>query len=257
MRELRERLLNRLGFLVRRLDPLTQMMNAAGSDKGFGVRGRHYYTRIYRKLFAPLRELPIVFVEIGLLRTDYDRRRYGNAHEKTQGAMSFSKCSSAPSLYAWRRFFPNAQIIGFDIDDFSEVRIPNVTILQGDMSNVNDLSKIIEAAGGQIDVLIDDGSHLSHHQQIAFAKLFPHIASGGLYIIEDCHWQDNKLEKNNVMKTRDMFNLFRRDGKIISQFIDESASNLLSYQICSVALHDSIEIGIEDTEDALCVVRKK
>lgn len=257
MRNIKERFLNHLGLRVMRLDPLTQLMNAAGSDKGFGIRGRHYYTRVYRTLFAPIKNLPISFVEIGLLRPDRDRRRPTNAYEKGMGASPSSGCSSAPSLEAWRRYFPNAQIIGFDIDDFSDVCIPNVTILQGDMSDVNDLAKITDAAGGQIDVLIDDGSHLSHHQQIAFAELFPRIAPGGLYIIEDCHWQDAEFERSDAIKTRDMFDAFRREGKIRTPFIDQVTSDRLSSQIGSVSLHDSVEIGIADTEDALCVVKKR
>ena len=34
---------------------------------------------------------------------------------------------------------------------------------------------------------IDDGSHEPAHQQISFKKLWPEVAPGGLYVIEDFH----------------------------------------------------------------------
>jgi len=40
-----------------------------------------------------------------------------------------------------------------------------------------------------LDIIIDDASHASHHQQNAFLTLFPKLRSGGLYIIEDLRWQ--------------------------------------------------------------------
>lgn len=247
------RMVNRLGYHIRRIDSLTRLMNEAGSDKGWGLRGRHNYTRIYERLFSPIREKPITFVEIGLLRPDYDSRR------DTAGAegASSAKASSAPSLLAWRTYFPAAHIHGFDIDDFSAVSIPGTRILQGDMSNPLDLARLVEACPQGIDVLIDDGSHVSHHQQIAFAQLFGHINPGGLYIIEDCHWQDPSLEKATAIKTRDLFREFRRTGSLVTPFIAPADASRLAADIAGVRLYDSIEPETEDTEDALCVIRKK
>jgi hypothetical protein len=36
-------------------------------------------------------------------------------------------------------------------------------------------------------LIIDDGSHRPEHQQVSFKKLWPEVAWGGLYIIEDFH----------------------------------------------------------------------
>jgi hypothetical protein len=248
----KQAILNDWGYRLLQLDDLTRLMNSAGSDKGFGLLGRHYYTRVYDKLLAPLRNQAITFVEIGLLRPDRDKRRVSNASE---GAAR-SAASSAPSLQAWREYFPKAKIIGFDIDDFSAVEIPGVIILQGDMSNPADLAKITEAAEGRIDVLIDDGSHVSHHQQIAFANLFPSIASNGFYFIEDCHWQDARFERADAIKTKDMFAAFRRGEGLRSPFVDLGRCDQLAASIASISFYDSIERGVDDTEDALCVIRK-
>ena len=39
--------------------------------------------------------------------------------------------------------------------------------------------------GTSIDVIIDDGSHAPQHQLVSFVQLFPTLADGGLYMIED------------------------------------------------------------------------
>jgi len=47
----------------------------------------------------------------------------------------------------------------------------------------------------ELDIIIDDASHASHHQQKGFLELFPKLKSGGLYIIEDLRWQPKGMEK--------------------------------------------------------------
>ncbi len=65
-----------------------------------------------------------------------------------------------------------------------------------------DLRENIQSATQDIkdvDIIIDDASHASHHQQNAFVTLFPKLRSGGLYIIEDLRWQRPAYEakRNN------------------------------------------------------------
>jgi hypothetical protein len=64
------------------------------------------------------------------------------------------------------------------------------------------------------DVVIDDASHASFHQQLTFKTLFPRVARGGLYIIEDLHWQSPYFEDAlpPVPKTSDFFAKFLREG---------------------------------------------
>lgn len=247
------RLINRSGYHLRHIDDLTRLMNECGSDKGWGLLGRHNYTRVYDTLFAPLREKPITFVELGLLRPDWDSRRVKCAAE---GASS-AKAATAPSLLAWRDYFRAAQIVGFDIDDFSAVKIPQVKIIQGDMSDPQDLARLIAACPDGIDVLIDDASHISHHQQIAFGALFPHLNPGGIYVIEDCHWQEAELEKTGVIKTRDLFHDLRRTGTLSSPYIPTDLATRFTSEIASIRFYDSCEPVPYDTEDALCVITKK
>jgi len=208
---------------------------------------------VYSKVFSEIRQKQLNIVEIGLLRPDRDGRRSTAGAEGESNAIAHC----APSLVAWKKYFPNASIVGFDIDDFSGASSPGITIIQGDMSSPGDLLRIVAQCKGGIDVVIDDGSHVSHHQQIAFSTLFPHLRASGLYCIEDCHWQDPSLERADAVKTRDLFRRFRYSGEIVSPFISSDDSRLLEAMIGDVAFYDSIEPGIADIEDALCILRPK
>jgi hypothetical protein len=64
------------------------------------------------------------------------------------------------------------------INDFSMVTLPNSTIFRGDMGE--DLGGMARTVATPFDIIVEDGSHASHHQQIALATLFPFVAAGGL-----------------------------------------------------------------------------
>ena len=52
------------------------------------------------------------------------------------------------------------------------------------------LREIVERdLGGQLDLVIDDGSHLDVPTRASFEALFPLLPPGGLYIIEDWAWE--------------------------------------------------------------------
>jgi hypothetical protein len=243
---------NSAGYYPDGLDTLTYLADVKGSDKG-NLLNAHLYTRVYDKMFHALREDNLTVVEIGLLRTDIDGRRPLNAAEGS----TFARATKAPSLEIWRAYFPNARIFGFDIDDFTAVRIPNCEIVRGDMSSRVDLAHLAAKIRGPIDILIDDGSHVSHHQQIALGFLFPHIRSGGLYIIEDLHWQDAQLEKPGVCKTRDVLRRFRIDGSFKSPYLSVGEERYIEDNTNDVWLFDSQSTLHVDATDALGILRKK
>jgi hypothetical protein len=215
-------------------DELTRLANQYGTDKGNRAFGRHYYTRIYHQLFARLRDCPITLLEIGL--------RHPAEHRH----------AAAASLRMWRDYFPYAQLIGFDITDFSNVSLSNCRILQGDMSSREDLSRLF--ALGPFDIVIDDASHASTHQQIALACLFPHVTLGGFYFIEDLHWQPPMaLERPDVPQTR---TLLRRKC-FESPVITSAEAKFLAANVESIQLFDTRDIYNLDKCDALGLLRRK
>jgi hypothetical protein len=211
-------------------DELTQLANRYCSDKGNRASARHYYTRIYHELFAHLRDQQITLLEIGLRRLDYR--------------------AGTPSLSMWRDYFPHARLIGFDIADFTSVSLSNCHILQGDMSSRDDLSHLF--AYGPFDIVIDDGSHASPHQQISLACLFPYVTPGGLYFIEDLNWQPLEMERVDVPQTRDLL----RRKCFESPVITSAEAKFITANVESIQLFDTREIYNLDVRDALGVLRK-
>lgn len=172
---------------------LTDLADRYGSDKG---SAKHRYTELYQMLFQPFRARPINFLEMGL-------QIGGPEHGKSEDR----ETTDAPSVRMWLDYFPKARIHGLDVSDFSWFRHKRFRFLRCDM----DARENIEAAAAELpelDIVIDDASHASHHQQFAFLALFPRLAPGGLYVIEDLRWQPKTYEREGITKTAALFRSF-------------------------------------------------
>jgi spermidine synthase len=87
------------------------------------------------------------------------------------------------SLRMWAEYYPNAEIVGIDINDKSHLDIPGVKIMQLDGTDPKQLKSL-----GMFDLIIDDGSHMTEDQQKSFEYLYlNHLNKKGYYIIEDLH----------------------------------------------------------------------
>ncbi|HSX13413.1 MAG TPA: class I SAM-dependent methyltransferase [Chlamydiales bacterium] len=171
---------------------LDDLANEYGTDKGSNCGSSHHYTRHYEKLLGHLKNSKIKLLEIGTWK--------------------------GYSLRMWVDYFPNAMIYSIDknplsayvdafddtIDlypiDFSHER---VQYFVGNQSDPIFLNSVCSAIQGDLDVIIDDGSHKSYDQQMSFAKLFKKVKPGGLYIIENLnhHPQPNLkiLEMQDIL----------------------------------------------------------
>lgn len=88
------------------------------------------------------------------------------------------------SLRMWEKYFPNAHIHGIDIHDKTAHDTDRITTHLGGQDDPDFLRALIEKIGAP-DIIIDDGSHLNEHILISFETLFPLLAKGGIYAIED------------------------------------------------------------------------
>jgi hypothetical protein len=181
---------------------LTDLANKFGSDKGTKVGNPpHRYTFLYDLIFHELRDRALNFLDLGL------------AIGGPELGGPVDRAAEAPSVMMWLEYFPNARVFGFDISDFAHVRDSRFTFVRGDSGSSDDLARLAQAAP-YYDVIIDDASHASYHQQLAFKFLFSRLAKNGLYIIEDLHWQspfyENKLPR--VPKTAECFWNFFMNG---------------------------------------------
>ncbi|MCZ4353349.1 hypothetical protein O4H61_12545 [Roseovarius aestuarii] len=172
---------------------LTDLADQYGSDKG---STKHRYTELYHMLFHPYRNRKITFLEMGLLIG-------GPEH----GIDKDRKTTDLPSIRMWLEYFPKANIHGLDVSDFSWFKDDRFTFHRCDM---DDRAQIAAVAADipTPDIVIDDASHASHHQQNAFLEIFPKLASGGLYVIEDLRWQPPPYEIDGITKTADLLRSF-------------------------------------------------
>jgi hypothetical protein len=161
-----------------------------GSDKG---PSKHRYTELYQMLFWPFVEREINFLEMGLLRGGPE-----------QGKDADRATADCPSIRMWLSYFKKARIHGLDVSDFSWFRDERFSFYRCDMGNRRAVALAARALP-DMDIIIDDASHASHHQQNAFLEFFPRLRRGGLYLIEDLRWQPTHMEQEGITKTGDLF----------------------------------------------------
>jgi hypothetical protein len=149
--------------VVRRLygSDLPNLALIYGSDKW----GDHWYAQHYQTHFRALRNARINLLEIGI--GGYEHRDYGGE-----------------SLRMWKAYFPRAEIFAIDIVDKTHMQEPRIHIYQGSQDDP-DLLRRVAADMGRIDIVVDDGSHMNAHVITSFETLFPLLADGGIYAIED------------------------------------------------------------------------
>ena len=177
---------------------LTDLADEFGSDKG---STKHRYTELYHLLFNPYRRRKINFLEMGLLIG-------GPEH----GIDKDRETSDLPSIRMWLEYFPKAQIHGLDVSDFSWFEHERFTFHRCDMDARSNVEKAA-ATMPTLDIVIDDASHASHHQQNAFLEVFPKLRSGGIYVIEDLRWQPDTYEIEGLTKTAALLRSFINDRK--------------------------------------------
>ncbi|WP_265443724.1 class I SAM-dependent methyltransferase [Flexivirga meconopsidis] len=121
----------------------------------------HYFD-IYEDHFSRYRGTDVRFLEIGVGR--------------------------GGSQQMWRDYFgPDADIVCLDLEDLSDRVDPKVaTFYQGDETDTTVLQRIVDEHG-PLDVVLDDGSHISSHMVKTFEFLYPTMAPDGVYMIEDVH----------------------------------------------------------------------
>lgn len=91
------------------------------------------------------------------------------------------------SLAMWSLYFGvHARIYGIDI---TPVRSPpplGSTVFTGRQEDTEFLERVLKTTG-PIDIIIDDGSHMSQDIKTTFEFLYPRMSKHGVYLIEDLH----------------------------------------------------------------------
>jgi|15BtaG_2_1085339.scaffolds.fasta_scaffold02767_6 hypothetical protein len=146
-------------------DDFKRIGKEAGTDK----IDLHGYHRFYPFFLNHLRDEEMSMLEIGVLE--------------------------GSSINLFGEFFPLGRIFGMDIG--KEYKTDRGEVFKGDQSNLDDLKSIVNKIGEKVDFIIDDGSHVPHHQLITFIYFFGILLKpGGIYIIEDIetnYWSNGGL----------------------------------------------------------------
>lgn len=225
-----------------RYNDLLQFAGEEFTDKG--VPG-HNYVRAYDFFLRSQRNENLRFCEIGLLRG------------RMRKPLLTDTNPIAPSLRMWRKYLPNAKLVGFDIRKFAQPKDSRCTIIQGDQSSREDLQKIVDKYS-EYDVILDDALHASPHQQITLSFLFPYVKSGGIFFIEDLRHQPKEFEREDVPKTLDLLRTFAETGKWNSPLSTPEEKNILETQVKEIHFFESTK-GSDPIfgADALVAIIKK
>ena len=159
---------------------LTEIANFYGTDKGtIGPNARrvvHNYTDIYSAYLEGYRDSALRVLEIGL----------GVIGDRWKSGLVSGHNTGGASLKMWHDYFPRATIYGIDVNECSYLDNERIKTFVADQGNVADLDAFMAAVSGvEFDVIIDDGSHLPHHQQVSLSYFFRTLKPGGYYFIED------------------------------------------------------------------------
>lgn len=85
---------------------------------------------------------------------------------------------------AWKELFPLTRVVGIEIDPAVTEANKDLEIYTGNQTDQFFLNSVISTIG-QPDIIIDDGGHSRKQQVLSLTYLWPHLISGGLYVIED------------------------------------------------------------------------
>lgn len=178
----------------------------------------HWYVQHYEALFHKDRRKKIKLLEIGV--------------------------GSGNSLRMWRAYFPNGRIYGIDIYDKSAYDERRIKTFRGNQAEPEFLDMVMSAIG-TVDIIIDDGSHINEHVIFTFQHLFPSLADGGLYVIEDTqtsYWREaggNETDRNDPRTTMGYFKSLV-DGLNWQEFRGEYGPTYLDTNVKSIAFYHNL-----------------
>jgi hypothetical protein len=115
------------------------------------------------------------------------------------------------SLRMWKSYFPFSKIYALDIYDKSFLQEKRIKIFKGSQVDFEFLNTITKEIG-DIDIIIDDGSHINEHVIESFKYLFPKLKKGGIYVIEDTqtsYWENYGGDSTNFNNEETIYGFFK------------------------------------------------
>jgi glycosyltransferase involved in cell wall biosynthesis len=125
---------------------------------------RHPYTPVYDTLFSSLRTQSINIAEIGIEKND--------------------------SINIWRKYFPNADIYGFEyneqyLQEAINQNLSNVYYEKIDVKSANNIRETFQTINKKYDIIIDDSTHFFEDQIRVIQNSIEYLNEGGILVVED------------------------------------------------------------------------
>ena len=144
------------------LKPLTYMGIRYNTDNSYF----HLFSEFYNDYFKKIRTSEITILEIGV----YEGR----------------------TLKLLEDYFPNSKLYGIDtrttyVEQICDERIKTYHCTQDDFEKIDS-----HLNGIKFDIIIDDGTHQTIHQQKSLGHMFRYLNPSGIYICEDLHTSYDK-----------------------------------------------------------------
>jgi hypothetical protein len=133
----------------------------------------HNYLKHLEMFFEPLREHYVNLIEAGV--------------------------GGGESVKTWLEYFPAAVVYGVDIvhdtNEWNSLGPPPTSRYQFSCGNQSD-SRFWNGFFGRykntdFNIAIDDGSHFASDMKAMFTNVWPHLNSGGIYVVEDLNFDGN------------------------------------------------------------------
>ena len=167
---------------------LTKLALFFGTDKITS----HSYIQHYEDHFHKFKKKEINLLEIGV-------GGYSNAN------------SGGHSLRMWKHYFKKGNIFGIDIHEKSALEENRIKIFKGSQVDNIFLNKLKKEIG-ELDLIIDDGSHQNEHVIKTFQILFPYLNDGGIYVVEDTqtsYWPEYGGTSEDLQASGTIMNFFK------------------------------------------------
>ena len=145
-------------------NPLRAFFNA--HTEGLGIWKWDHYFDAYHRHFARFRGSEVRILEIGIY--------------------------SGGSLEMWHDYFgPSCHVYGVDVEEACRCyEDEHTTVFIGDQAD-RAFWRRFRSAVPVLDIVVDDGGHLTDQQANSVEELLPHLRPGGVYVVEDLHGTRN------------------------------------------------------------------
>ncbi|HVZ10777.1 glycosyltransferase [Rhodopila sp.] len=171
------------------------------------------------------------------------------------------------SLAIWGAYFRSATVIvGCDINPACNALHyddPRIHVVVGD-ANTDATQARIEALSPAFDLIIDDGSHRSGDIIRSFARYFPKLADGGLFVVEDLHCSYWDAFDGGLFDPWSSMAFLKRLADVVNHEhwgVPYARADILrSFESrYGIVLGDALLSGIHSVEflNSLCFIRKK